>query len=235
MVRVEFEHWFSVSGWEEGYKPPLAQQTERLSQVHSTIDVDPKAPKKYDIYTTLWGGYMLPFGPLTLGLADRLVSDPDGCLNLTNSQCQINYNLGGISGGAHVRVRNGQIEYTGGLWYLPIYSTQISRTTKNVETHASFLIASAGVRFFPAFVPTFFKGIFAGGEVGYGIPMVAHSVGGEPKELYLGAPVTLALWLGYQLRLHEMFSIEAGVQVIFMPTSPVMLGATPYIGASYHL
>lgn len=235
MVRVEFEHWFSVSGWEEGYTPPLAQQTERLSQVHKGVEIDPTKPKRYDIYTTIWGGWMFQFGPLTTGLADRLVSDPDGCLGLTSRQCVINYNSGGVSGGAHVRVRSGNIEYTGGLWYLPVYSASIFRSTGNAESVVSFFMASAGFRYFPEFLPEALRGIFAGVEVGYGIPLIQNSVAGSPKSLDLGTYITGALSFGYQYRLGSSVSIEAGTQVIVMPTKNVMLGAMPYVGASYHL
>lgn len=235
MVRVEFEHWFSVSGWEEGYTPPMAQQIERLSQVHTGIEVDPTKPKRYDIYTTLWGGWIFQVGPLTTGLADRLVQDSNGCLGLGSRQCVIDYTSGGVAGGAHVRVRSGDVEYTGGLWYLPVYGADISRTTGDVTTRVNFFIASAGMRFFPAFLPGSLRGLFFGFEFGYGIPLIQNSVAGSPRTLDLGTYLSGALSLGYQYRLNGQVSIEFGTQVIFMPTTNVMLGAMPYVGASYHL
>ncbi|HRP69896.1 MAG TPA: carbohydrate porin, partial [Turneriella sp.] len=234
MVRVEFEHWFSVSGWEDGYTPPLAQQTQRLSQVHKGVPVDPNKPKPYDIYTALWGGYLLPFGPLTTALADRLVNEPDGCLGLNSRQCVINYTLGGVSGGAHVRVRSHTLEYTAGLWYLPVYSAAISRTTGDVSTNVAFFVASAGMRYFPEFIPSL-KGVFVGAELGYGIPMIENSVAGDARDLNLGTYFVAMLSIGYQYRLSVHFSVEAGTQFVFMPTTYVMLGATPYMAANYHL
>lgn len=147
----------------------------------------------------------------------------------------INYNSGGVSGGAHVRVRSGNIEYTGGLWYLPVYSASIFRSTGNAESVVSFFMASAGFRYFPEFLPEALRGIFAGVEVGYGIPLIQNSVAGSPKSLDLGTYITGALSFGYQYRLGSSVSIEAGTQVIVMPTKNVMLGAMPYVGASYHL
>jgi len=235
MVRVEFEHWFSVSGWEEGYIPPLAQQTQRLSQTHKGVEIDPTKPKKYDIYTTLWGGWMFQFGPLTTGLANRLLIDPDGCLGLVKGQCSIDYRTGGVSGGAHVRVRAGRLEYTGGFWYLPVYQASIFRITGNAETMVSFFMASAGVRYFPEFLPGMLKGLFAGVELGYGIPLIQNSVAGKPKSLDLGTYIAGVISFGLQHRLAPSVSIEAGTQIVAMPTRYLLLGAMPYVGASYHL
>lgn len=228
MARVEVEHWFSVSGWEEGYTPPLAQQTERLSQVHKGVEVDPTKPKRYDIVTTIWGGWALQVGPLTTGLADRLVDDADGCLGLTSRQCVINYTSGGVTGGAQVGVRAGNLAWTGGLWYLPVYQYDVDRTTGSVNSYASFLAATAGVRYYA------YQGLFVGAEVGYGIPLIQHLVRGAAKSVDLGTYAIGALSVGYQYRMGA-FSIEAGARMVFMPTSPVAMAVMPNIGVSYHL
>jgi len=235
MVRVEFEHWFSVSGWEEGYMPPMAQQTERLSQVHKGEDIDPSKPKRYDIFTTLWGGWALQVGPMTTGLADRMVSDADGCLGLTSRQCVINYSTGGVSGGGHVTARAGDLAYTGGMWFLPVYDFTVDRTTGNTLSSLNFFAVTAGLRYYLPFVPEALKGIFAGAEVGYGIPLLQYSVRGAPKSVDLGSYFIVTGSAGYQYRFSDKVSVEVAARFVFMPTSPVSLAIIPTVGASYHL
>ena len=235
MARVEIEHWFSVSGWEEGYTPPLAQQTERLSQEHKGIEIDPTKPKKYDIYVTAWGGWAIQVGPLTLGLADRLVEDENGCKNLTANQCQFDYFSGGVSAGSHVRVRSGAIEYTGGMWYLPVYHVQVNRITGNVDTNVDFLAVTGGLRYFMTFLGKPLSNIFMSAELGYAIPLITHTIRGNPKSFDLGNYFVFASSVGYQYRISRNVSAEGELRFAFMPTTYAMLAIVPTVGVSYHL
>ncbi|MCS6983501.1 MAG: hypothetical protein NZM25_00040 [Leptospiraceae bacterium] len=236
MVRAEFEHWFSVSGYEEGvYTPPLAQQLERLSQEHAAVPVDPTRPKKYDIYVTAWGAWALQLGPLTMGLGERLRTDPDGCKGLTRAQCRFEYSTGGVSFGSHLRVRGTILEYTGGIWYFPIYKSEVRRITGNVFTNVDFLNITGGVRYFFTFLPKPLSGIYTSLEGGYGIPLITHLVGGQPKSLDLGLYLVASASAGFQYRFTKSVSIEGELRTVFMPTTPIALALQPTFGASYHI
>ena len=147
----------------------------------------------------------------------------------------MNYTTGGVSGGGHVTARSGDIAYTGGMWFLPVYQYTVDRTTGNTESSLNFFAVTAGVRYYLPFVPEALKGLFAGAELGYGIPLLQYSVRGSPKSVDLGTYVIVTGNLGYQYRMSDAISFEAAARFVFMPTSPVTLTIIPTVGASYHL
>ncbi|MCS6972396.1 MAG: hypothetical protein NZL89_05155, partial [Leptospiraceae bacterium] len=99
----------------------------------------------------------------------------------------------------------------------------------------AFLVASAGARYHLGFLPGMLRGIFAGAEIGYGIPMITNLGGGSARSLDLGTYAIGMLSFGYQYRLNKSVSFEGGIKLVVMPTRYLMLGSILYAGASYHL
>ena len=121
------------------------------------------------------------------------------------------------------------------MWFLPVYQFSVDRTTGNTESSLNFFAVTAGMRYYLPFVPESLKGIFVGGELGYGIPLLQYSVRGAPKSVDLGSYFIVTGSAGYQYRFSEKISFEAAARFVFMPTSPVSLAIIPTVGASYHL
>ena len=124
MVRVEFEHWFSVSGWKvtlrrwrsrpntchpgtqrRRNRPDEAEALRYLHHHLGRLDVPVLALSRQDLPTAR---YQTPMAASAspAGWADQPTS-------------------GGVSGGACAcACRSGNIECTGGLWYLPVLRSE---------------------------------------------------------------------------------------------------------------